>query len=57
METKNRKIYEAPEAVVVNVQSEGLICTSNKVLWYLTAPDMSTAEEWSRGDYGAANEL
>ena len=57
MEAKNKKTYEAPEAIVVNTQPEGIVCSSNKVLWYLTAPDMSTVEEWSRGDYGAANEL
>ena len=59
METKNRKTYEAPEAVVVRVQSEGLICDSgNHVMWLLTDPDkISTDAGWSRGDYGGANEI
>ena len=58
METKNKKTYEAPEAIVVNTQPEGIICNSgNHVMWLLTAPNMSTEEVWGRGDYGAANEL
>ena len=58
MEAKNKKTYESPEAIVVNTRPEGVICTSpGKVIWFLADPDMSTVEEWSRGDYGGANEI
>ena len=58
METKNRKTYEAPEAIVVNVQSEGIICNSNKVMWYYIDPDkISTDAGWGRGDYGGAIDI
>ncbi|MBR4788934.1 MAG: hypothetical protein IK030_04375 [Bacteroidales bacterium] len=58
MEAKNKKTYEAPEAIVVNTQPEGIICNSgNYVMWFLAEPDMSTTEVWSRGDYGGANEI
>lgn len=57
METKNRKTYEAPEAVVVKTQPEGIVCASNYVMWFLAEPDMSTTEAWGRGDYGGAIEI
>ena len=57
MGTKNRKTYEAPEAVVVKTQPEGIVCASNYVMWFLAEPDMSTTEAWGRGDYGGAIEI
>ena len=57
METK-KKTYEAPEAVVVNTRPEGVICTSNKVMWYYIDPDkISTDAGWGRGDYGGAIDI
>lgn len=57
MKTKDKKTYEAPVAFVVKAQPEGIICISNHVMWFLADPDISTAAEWGRGDYGAVNEI
>ena len=54
-----KKKYSAPALKAVAVSSEGIICDSNHVMiWSLSTPSsLSTAEEWSRADYGSANEI
>lgn len=59
MEAKRKIRYTAPVMTAVEVKAQSIICESKELMiWSISAPSyISPTEEWSRSDYGSANEI
>ena len=58
METKNKKLYETPATTIVEVKTDGIICSSDNLrsIIHLDAFTLGSGDPWS-GAAGGSNAI